>query len=105
MTVSSPVIRTLEDRGWVETVGHREVPGRPALLGTTREFLDDLGLRSLDQLPPLQDAAQVPPEFELQLSGLDVQPAGIPAAAIETSPIFESSDPPMSSPTSMQRVS
>ena len=53
VTVSTQVIRTLEERGWIETVGHREVPGRPALLATTRAFLDDLGLRSLQELPPL----------------------------------------------------
>jgi len=54
VTVSSQIIKTLEDRGWVETIGHRDGPGRPALLGTTRHFLDDLGLRALDELPPLQ---------------------------------------------------
>jgi segregation and condensation protein B len=53
VTVSTQVIKTLEERGWIETVGHREVPGRPALLATTRAFLDDLGLRSLQELPPL----------------------------------------------------
>lgn len=105
VTVSSPVIRTLEERGWIEAVGHREVPGRPALLGTTREFLDDLGLRSLDQLPRLQDADQAPAEFELQLSGLDRQ-HDIEASSIQTqSPIFEPPDSPMSSMTSMPRAS
>jgi segregation and condensation protein B len=53
VTVSTQVIKTLEERGWIETVGHREVPGRPALLATTRAFLDHLGLRSLQELPPL----------------------------------------------------
>jgi segregation and condensation protein B len=51
VTVSSPVIKTLEERGWIEQVGQRETPGRPALYGTTREFLDHLGLQSLQQLP------------------------------------------------------
>lgn len=74
VTVSSPVIRILEERGWVEVVGQREVPGRPALLATTREFLDDLGLRSLDELPPLQEAGEIPREFELQLA--DASTAG-----------------------------
>lgn len=55
VTVSSQIIRTLEQRGWIEVVGHREVPGRPALYGTTRQFLDDLSLRSLEELPPLED--------------------------------------------------
>ena len=48
------MIRTLEERGWIDTVGHRETPGRPALYATTRQFLDDLGLRSLSELPPLE---------------------------------------------------
>jgi len=67
VTASTPVIRTLEERGWIETVGYREVAGRPALLGTTREFLDDLGLNSLEQLPQLQDAGQLARELELQM--------------------------------------
>jgi len=62
VTVSSQIIKTLEERGWVETLGHRDGPGRPALLGTTKHFLDDLGLRALDELPPLQPLAPVRPE-------------------------------------------
>lgn len=58
VTVSSQIIKTLEDRGWVETIGHRDGPGRPALLGTTKLFLDDLGLRALDELPALQPIAE-----------------------------------------------
>ena len=54
VTVATQVIRTLEERGWIDTVGHRETPGRPALYATTRQFLDDLGLRSLSELPPLE---------------------------------------------------
>ncbi len=54
VTVNSQTIKMLEDRGWIEAIGHRDVPGRPALFATTRQFLDDLGLTSLDQLPPLQ---------------------------------------------------
>jgi segregation and condensation protein B len=68
VTVSSQVIRTLEERGWIETIGHRETPGRPALFATTREFLDDLGLRSLEQLPALQATGEAPAEFELQFA-------------------------------------
>jgi len=55
VTVNSHTIKLLEDRGWIETIGHRDVPGRPALFATTRQFLDDLGLAALEQLPPLQD--------------------------------------------------
>ncbi|MBP6020498.1 MAG: SMC-Scp complex subunit ScpB [Burkholderiaceae bacterium] len=54
--VSSQIVRTLEDRGWIEVLGHRDAPGRPALLGTTPQFLDDLGLRALDDLPSLEVA-------------------------------------------------
>jgi segregation and condensation protein B len=57
VTVNSQTIKLLEDRGWIEAVGHRDVPGRPALFATTKQFLDDLGLTSLDQLPPLQQLA------------------------------------------------
>ena len=54
VAVSSGVLKTLEGRGWITTVGHREVPGRPALYATTKTFLDDLNLRTLDELPPLE---------------------------------------------------
>ncbi|WP_288511407.1 SMC-Scp complex subunit ScpB [uncultured Xanthomonas sp.] len=57
VTVNSLIIKQLEDRGWVEVIGHRETVGRPALFATTRQFLDDLGLQSLDQLPVLDDSA------------------------------------------------
>ena len=53
VTVSSQIIKSLEERGWIDTVGHREVPGRPALWATTKQFLDDLGLLSLKELPVL----------------------------------------------------
>ncbi|NOV26401.1 SMC-Scp complex subunit ScpB [Cupriavidus necator] len=56
VTVSTEVIKKLEDRSWIEVIGHRDVPGRPALYATTKAFLDDLGLRTLDELPPLEDA-------------------------------------------------
>ena len=56
VAVNSQTIKLLEDRGWVDVIGHRDVPGRPALYATTKQFLDDLGLRSLDELPPLEDA-------------------------------------------------
>ena len=54
VTINSAILKQLEDRGWIEVIGHRETVGRPALFATTRQFLDDLGLSSLDQLPPLQ---------------------------------------------------
>jgi segregation and condensation protein B len=55
VTVNTQVVKQLEDRGWIEVIGHRDVPGRPALYATTRSFLDDLGLKSLEELPPLDD--------------------------------------------------
>ena len=55
VTVSTQIVRTLEERGWIEVLGYRDAPGRPALFGTTHQFLDDLGLKSLDELPPLMD--------------------------------------------------
>jgi len=57
VTINSLVLKQLEDRGWVEVIGHRETVGRPSLYATTRQFLDDLGLASLDQLP-VYDSAQ-----------------------------------------------
>lgn len=54
VTVATQIIRVLEERGWVDVVGHRDTPGRPALLATTKKFLDDLGLRSVTELPPLE---------------------------------------------------
>lgn len=55
VSLSQTIVRTLLERGWVREVGHREVPGRPALLGTTKQFLDDFSLKSLEQLPPLPE--------------------------------------------------
>ena len=72
--VSTQIIQALETRGWIDVVGHRETPGRPALYATTTKFLDDLGLRSLEELPPLEEIAQT-----LQLEV--VPPADAEAAA------------------------
>jgi segregation and condensation protein B len=55
VAVSPPTLKALEERGWIEIVGHRETPGRPALFATTRKFLDDLNLRSVEELPPLEE--------------------------------------------------
>jgi segregation and condensation protein B len=89
VTVSSQVLKALEDRGWVETIGHREAPGRPALFATTRQFLDDLGLRSLEELPALGATGQLSPqlaaEFELQF-GTGAAPVSEPAAAAAGAP-------------------
>lgn len=57
VSVSSQIVKTLEDRGWIDVIGHKEVIGRPALFGTTSQFLDDLGLNSLTELPSIDDLA------------------------------------------------
>jgi len=75
VTVSSQIIKTLEDRGWIEVIGHRDGPGRPGLLGTTKQFLDDLGLRALDELPAL-GAAEI--AEALQSLTLEGQTQGAP---------------------------
>jgi segregation and condensation protein B len=72
VTVNTQTIRMLEDRNWIEAIGHRDVPGRPALFATTKRFLDDLGLASLDQLPPLQ---AVGAGDDIPAGGLDLQSA------------------------------
>ncbi|QYF94233.1 SMC-Scp complex subunit ScpB [Massilia sp. PAMC28688] len=66
VTVNSQTIKMLEDRGWIDVIGHREVIGRPALLGTTKQFLDDLGLNSLSQLPPLQQISEMQSGLEME---------------------------------------
>lgn len=68
VTVSSQIIKTLEERGWIDVLGHRDAPGRPALLGTTKQFLDDLGLKALDDLPALEGGEAGMPD----LSALDM---------------------------------
>lgn len=58
VSISATIMRTLHERGWIRVVGHRDVPGRPAVYATTRSFLDDLGLRTLDDLPPMAELAE-----------------------------------------------
>ena len=70
VAVSAQIIQTLESRGWIDVVGHRDTPGRPALYATTKSFLDDLGLLSLQELPPLEEIART-----LQLEPAISQPA------------------------------
>ena len=90
VTVSSQIVKQLEDRGWVEAIGYRESPGRPALLATTRQFLDDLGLASLEQLPLLAggdaDGERRIGALTEQPSLLDPQQLPIEAAAADDEP-------------------
>jgi segregation and condensation protein B len=67
VSVSSQIIRNLMDRGWIKVVGHRDVPGRPSLLSTTKDFLDDLNLRKLSDLPDLPDIGNIPEEVQMPL--------------------------------------
>ncbi len=91
VAVNSQTIKMLEDRGWIEAIGHRDVPGRPALFATTRQFLDDLGLTSLDQLPPLQQVTKqdmqgaMLPEMQALEAGIQAnldQVSSEPAASV-----------------------
>jgi segregation and condensation protein B len=125
VTVNSLVIKQLEDRGWVEVIGHRETVGRPSLYATTRQFLDDLGLASLDQLP-VYDSAQAQAnafarlgeddpslQMNMALEGAETAeattsvegelaaevPAQATSALSEETPIFELSSPRDPAPT------
>jgi len=69
VTVSSQIVKQLEDRGWIDSIGYRETPGRPALYATTRQFLDDLGLANLEQLPLLEDQGATPDGMAALLPG------------------------------------
>jgi segregation and condensation protein B len=92
VAVSPNVIRTLEARGWIDVVGHRDAPGRPGLYATTKAFLDDLGLRSLQELPPLEEISK-----SLELAApTGGEPASVPAGedADATTPADE---PPLAS--------
>ncbi len=107
VTINSLVLKQLEDRGWVEVIGHRETVGRPSLYATTRQFLDDLGLASLDQLP-VYDSAQAQanafarlgeddPSLQMSMalepSDEDTVLVEVPAAQNDDAPIFELSSP------------
>jgi segregation and condensation protein B len=114
VTVNTQIVRQLEERGWIEVIGHRDVPGRPALYATTRHFLDDLGLTSLGSLPALADPAagsdgaqaalafetalaQVPSLAHAVASQAEANPAGMmsadpPAPMPEDVPVSDSSN-------------
>jgi segregation and condensation protein B len=101
VSVSSAILKTLEARGWVDVVGHREVPGRPGLYATTRKFLDDLGLRSLEELPPLEELGTL---VEADLSAqpdLPVEAMAVGAAEASAAP----ADPSASQTDTAEAVS
>jgi segregation and condensation protein B len=93
VTVNSLVIKQLEDRGWVEVIGQRETVGRPMLYATTRQFLDDMGVASLDQLPPLDSPVAANALFNLTAAVDEVDPAQMPMA-LEDSPLEASGESP-----------
>lgn len=80
VTISSLLLKQLEDRGWVEVIGHREAAGRPALYATTRQFLDDLGLATLDQLPLLDSPSHVADVFGSMAEVAEMPADGLPLA-------------------------
>ena len=82
VSVSPQIIQTLEARGWIDVIGHRETPGRPALYATTKTFLDDLGLRSLSELPPLEEIAQTLALEPTPAPASDEEPASVASAAV-----------------------
>ncbi len=88
VAVNSNLIKTLEEREWIRVVGHRDVPGKPELLGTTRAFLDYFGLKSLDALPPLSELHEIP-EFDPQLP-FAITPVSAAAADTAEDPEAES---------------
>lgn len=88
VAVNSQTIKLLEERGWIDVVGHRDVPGRPALLATTKQFLGDLSLVSLDKLPQLEQVSKIEMQGEallqLQMMAADIQPAVSPEEASDS---------------------
>ena len=78
VTINSAIIKQLEDRGWIEVIGYRETVGRPALFATTRAFLDDLGLASLDQLPEIEVALPSDALAALESDAGQAEPNEIP---------------------------
>ncbi len=100
VSVSSNIIRTLQERDWIRVIGHRDVPGKPALLGTTRAFLDYFNLKSLEQLPTLAEIKNmVNPEPQLDLEGVEKEKARYEA---EQEAGKQNSDPEEESTTTEQ---
>ena len=95
VAVNPAIIRTLQEREWVRVVGHRDVPGRPELLATTRQFLDHFGLKSLEDLPPLseiKDFEQLNPEVPLAIGDPEVPDAIAPVVDADSMPVDSPND-------------
>jgi len=99
VVIGSPIIKQLEERGWIDCIGHRDAPGRPALYATTKHFLDDLGLASLADLPPLEgpDGTPVLLELPAQASLLTPEESDLLGAAERRAESSLSIDQPMAS--------
>ncbi len=96
VAVNPAIIRTLQEREWVRVVGHRDVPGRPELLATTRRFLDHFSLKSLEDLPPLseiKDFEQLNPEVPLAIEDSAPEPPQTPAVQAELGLAEDSAEP------------
>ena len=83
VTVSPGILKALEARGWIDVIGHREVPGRPEIFATTKFFLDDLNLRSLEELPPLADLGSLVEQAPAAESGVAAALSGESASLAE----------------------
>jgi len=112
VTVNSLIIKQLEDRGWVEVIGHRETVGRPALFATTRQFLDDMGLQSLDQLPVLDDPTGNANVLEAMAAAAQgviepmLEPVSEPEPEVVTVAVESAAElPPQSAPAVAESVS
>ena len=86
VAVSPPTLKALEERGWIEVIGHRESPGRPAIFATTKKFLDDLNLRSIEELPPLE-------ELQASLAAAPAELVDAPPPAPEQQPLIDEPQP------------
>jgi len=89
VTVSSGILKALEARGWIDEVGHREVPGRPALYSTTRSFLNDLGLRSLDELPTLEELGSLVELGPLSAEAAQLDGQVVAAGSVEPAQVHQ----------------
>ncbi len=94
VVVSTNIVRTLLERNWVRVVGHRDVPGKPAMFGTTKDFLDYFGLKKLEELPTLADIKDGVPELSPQADLIDTLEAGLEAGdvAAQAVPVAGSTD-------------
>jgi segregation and condensation protein B len=95
VAVSPPTLKALEERGWIEVIGHRESPGRPAIFATTKKFLDDLNLRSLEELPPLE-------ELQASLAAAPAALVDAPPPAPDQQPLIDEPPPEESSESTEQ---